>query len=116
MAHVLELVALGLQAQAGCPVTFSRTTATQESGVYQVVVQYTEESVGRLALELAQQLCSAAKQGKSFDLAAALAQLSGLDEDVRLGPSTGSIVDAAVARGIPYRRLTDGSLVQFGYI
>src|SRR5690606_38692747 len=38
-----------------------------------------------------------------------------LDEDVRLGPSTGSIVDAAVARGIPYRRLTEGSMVQFGW-
>ncbi len=38
-----------------------------------------------------------------------------LDEDVRLGPSTGAIVDAAVARGIPYRRLTEGSLVQFGW-
>ena len=34
---------------------------------------------------------------------------------MRLGPSTGAIVDAAVARGIPIRRLTDGSLVQFGW-
>jgi cyanophycin synthetase len=38
-----------------------------------------------------------------------------LDEDVRLGPSTGSIVDAAVLKGIPYRRLTEGSMVQFGW-
>ena len=45
----------------------------------------------------------------------ALKQLRDLDEDVRLGPSTGSIVHAAVARGIPYRRLTEGSLVQFGW-
>jgi cyanophycin synthetase len=115
MAHALEKVALGLQAQAGCPVTFSRTTVTQEPGTYQVVVQYTEEAVGRLALELAQQLCFAAKKGASYDLQAALAQLSALDEDVRLGPSTGSIVDAAVARDIPFRRLTNGSLVQFGW-
>ena len=34
---------------------------------------------------------------------------------MRLGPSTGAIVAAAVARGIPYRRLTEGSLVQFGW-
>jgi cyanophycin synthetase len=34
---------------------------------------------------------------------------------VRLGPSTGSIVHAAAARGIPCRRLTEGSLVQFGW-
>ena len=37
MAHALEYAALGLQAQAGCPVTFSRTTQTVDTGVYQVV-------------------------------------------------------------------------------
>ncbi|MBL8420939.1 MAG: cyanophycin synthetase, partial [Dechloromonas sp.] len=36
-------------------------------------------------------------------------------EDIRLGPSTGAIVSAALARGIPFRRLTQGSLVQFGW-
>ncbi|MGI4936279.1 MAG: cyanophycin synthetase family protein, partial [Janthinobacterium lividum] len=115
MAQVLELAALGLQAQAGCPVTFSRTTQTVEPGVFQVVVEYTEEAVGRLALELAEALCKAARDDTPFDHRAALAQLAELDEEVRLGPSTGSIVDAAVARNIPFRRLTDGSLVQFGW-
>lgn len=115
LAHVLEFAALGLQAEAGCPVTFSRTTATTDAGVFLVVVEYSEEPVGRLALDLAQQLCSAALQGGSFDVAAALAQLRELDEDERLGPSTGSIVHAAVARNIPFRRLTSGSLVQFGW-
>ena len=115
LAHVLQLAALGLQTQAGCPVTFSRTTSTLEPGVYQVVVEYSEESVGRKAFELAQQLCHAALHNTGFDLAAALAELRELDEDERLGPSTGSIVQAAVARGIPFRRLTRGSLVQFGW-
>ena len=114
-AHALEKVTLGLQTQAGCPISFSRTTPTQEPGVYQVVVEYSEESVGRQALELAEQLCKAAIAGMGFDLEAAIAQLHELDEDVRLGPSTGAIVDAAVARGVPIRRLTDGSLVQFGW-
>src|SRR5512142_443718 len=115
MAHVLEFAALGLQAQSGCPVTFSRTAATLEPGVFQVVVEYSEEAVGRKAFELAQELCRAAVADAPFDLDGALAQLRELDEDVRLGPSTGSIVQAAVARGIPYRRLTEGSLVQFGW-
>ncbi|WP_038494460.1 cyanophycin synthetase [Janthinobacterium agaricidamnosum] len=115
MSCVLELAALGLQAQAGCPVTFSRTTPTLELGIFQVVVEYSEEAVGRLALDLAQQLCRAALDDQPFDLAAALAQLRDLDEDVRLGPSTGSIVQAALARNIPFRRLTDGSLVTFGW-
>jgi cyanophycin synthetase len=115
LAHVLELTALSLQANAGCPVTFSRTTPTLEAGVYQVVVEYTEEEVGRLAFDLAIELCKAAREDLPFDVDSALAQLRELDEDVRLGPSTGSIVDAAVARNIPYRRLTSGSMVMFGW-
>ena len=115
LAHVLEAATLSLQAQAGCPVTFSRTTATMEPGIYQVVVEYTEEEVGRQALDLAMQLIDAARSDRPFDLDAALHQLRETDEDIRLGPSTGSIVQAAVARGIPYRRLTSGSLVQFGW-
>ncbi|WP_309680444.1 cyanophycin synthetase [Polaromonas sp.] len=115
LAHVLEAAALALQAAAGCPVTFSNTASTVEPGTYQVVVEYSEEAVGRLALELAQALVHAALLDNSFDLDAAIAQLRDLDEDERLGPSTGAIVDAAVARGIPYRRLTQGSLVQFGW-
>lgn len=115
MAHVLELAALDLQAQAGCPVTFSRTTPTVEPRVYQVVVEYSEEVVGRLAMELAEALCLSALQDTPFDLAKALGELKELDEDVRLGPSTGCIVDAAIARNIPYSRMTAGSMVRFGW-
>lgn len=115
LAHVFEHVALGLQTSAGCPVTFSRTTQTVEPGVFQVVVEYTEEAVGRLAFELAEKLCFSALQDSFFDLESALTELRELDEDVRLGPSTGAIVAAAVSRNIPYRRLTDGSLVMFGW-
>ncbi len=115
LAHVLQTAALALQAQAGCPVTFARTTATTDAGVYQVVVEYSEEAVGRKAFEYAQQLIKSAQGEGNFDADTVIAELRELDEDERLGPSTGSIVDAAVARGIPYRRLTRGSLVQFGW-
>jgi len=115
MAHALELATLALQIHAGCHVSFSRTIAAPEPGVFQVVVEYSEEEVGRHAMQMALDLLQAASSGQPFDTEAALAQLREIDEDVRLGPSTGSIVDAAVARGIPYRRLTQGSLVQFGW-
>ena len=115
MAHVLELVALDLQAQAGCPVTFSCTNPTVEPRVYQVVVEYSEEVVGRLAIELAQTLCQSALDDTPFDLAQALGQLRDLDEDVRLGPSTGCIVNAAIAKNIPFSRMTEGSMVRFGW-
>ena len=115
MAHVLELAALDLQAQAGCPVTFSCTIPTVEPRVYQVVVEYSEEAVGRLVMELAQALCESAINDTPFDLGNALAQLKNLDEDVRLGPSTGCIVNAAIAKNIPFSRMTEGSMVRFGW-
>ena len=115
LAHVLQAAALELQAAAGCPVTFSRTSATLEAGTYQVVVEYSEEAVGRLAFELARALVHAALQDATFDLQAAIGRLRDLDEDERMGPSTGAIVEAAVARDIPFRRLTKGSMVQFGW-
>jgi len=115
MAQVLQHAMLGLQAKAGCRVAFNLTRATPEPGVFQVVVEYTEEAVGRLALEHALALCRSAMDDTPFDLTGALQAIGELDEDIRLGPSTGSIVRAAVVRGIPYRRLTDGSLTQFGW-
>lgn len=115
LAHVLQALALALQAHAGCPVAFGRTAPTIEPGIFQIVVEYTEEAVGRLALAQARALLQAALEDQAYDLPAALAALRELDEDVRLGPSTGAIVAAALARNIPYHRLTQGSLVQFGW-
>ena len=115
LAHVFEQAALALQAQAGCPVTFSQTHVTSEPGTYQVIVEYSEEDVGRLAFDAAAKLLDAVLNGGSFEADVVIKQLREQDEDVRLGPSTGSIVDAAVARGVPFRRLTQGSLVQFGW-
>ncbi len=115
IAHVLELATLNLQMQAGCPITFSDTVKASEANTYRVIVEYSEEKVGKLAFELAQALCTAAIEDTAFDLNDALHRLRELNEDIRLGPSTSAIVQAAVARGIPFRRLTEGSLVQFGW-
>jgi len=115
LAHVLQHATLALQAAAGCPLTFGHTMTHCGKNEWKVVVEYTEEDVGRLAVKLAKDLVDSALADKPFDTAAAVASLRTLDENVRLGPSTGSIVRAAVARGIPFRRLNDGSLVQFGW-
>jgi cyanophycin synthetase len=116
LAHALEVVSLALQTDAGCPVTFSHTEETAQRGIFQVVVEYSEEAVGRAAFGHAEAVVLAALDADGrFDAAAAVAELRELEADLRLGPSTGCIVQAAVARGIPYRRLTEGSLVQFGW-
>ena len=115
LARWLERLTLTLQSQAGCVVSFSLTAAAPEAGVFQVVVEYSEEKVGLRAFEQAQELLAAAAAGAVFDTEAVVAGLRALDEDLRLGPSTGAIVQAALVRGIPHRRLTEGSLVQFGW-
>ncbi len=115
IAHILEFVALGLQSQIGCPVTFGQTLLLPDQRGYRVIVEYSEEAVGKLALQYAYDLCVATIENLPYDLSHALQQMQSLYEDIRLGPSTRSIVKAAIARGIPYRRLTDGSLVQFGW-
>lgn len=114
-AHVLEVAALSLQVSAGIGVTFSRTAPTVEADVYQVVFEYAEEEAGRAALEFAVELIRAARGDEGFRVNERLAALRALDADLRLGPSTESIVQAAAERGIPFRRMTQGSLVQLGW-
>ncbi len=111
---VAELtVALQRAAGAECgPPTVHELVAGSR---YRLLVQYQEEEVGRRALALALSLLAAARTGEQIDLAAATKELRKLNQSVRLGPSTGAIVRAAEARGIPARRLTDGSLVVLGH-
>ena len=115
LAHVLERVAMALQKGARVPVSFSKTTATHEEGVFKVIVEYREEDVARAAVEAAVQIIDAVLAERSFAVDATVKQLRSQDEDLRLGPSTGAIVRAAEARGIPTRRLNSGSLVQLGW-
>ncbi len=77
LAHALKRVALAFQAHAGCPVSFARCTETVEPGTYQVVVEYTEEAVGRAAFDAAVRLIAAvrAHESQPFDLATVLAPL-----------------------------------------
>ncbi|HUF63032.1 MAG TPA: cyanophycin synthetase [Verrucomicrobiales bacterium] len=114
MAHILEHVALELQSLAGTEVGFGRARETSDVGVYKVAIEYDQEDVGRAALECGRRLCLAAAQDLAFNLPAELESLRDLAQRVCLGPSTRAIVDAAQARGIPFRRLNTDSLVQFG--
>ena len=115
LAHVLERVSMVLQKRARVPVSFSKTASASEAGVFKVIVEYREEDVARAAVEAAVQIIDAVLAERSFDVHATVKQLRSQDEDLRLGPSTGAIVRAAEARGIPTRRLNSGSLVQLGW-
>ena len=115
LGHILEHTTLELQTLAGTPVGYGKARETTEEGVYKVVVRYVEEELAREAMQVAFQLLQAAIHDRAFDVAGEVRRLRALAQKVCLGPSTGSIVDAAHKRGIPTRRLNDGSLVQLGH-
>lgn len=115
MGHIIEHIALEIQTMAGMDVGFGRTRGYGEEGVYNVVFAYLEEAVGKYAASAAVKICEALITGESYDLANDIQQMRELREEVRLGPSTGSIVEEAAARGIPWIRLNKHSLCQLGY-
>ena len=115
MGHVIEHIALELQTLAGMDMGFGRTRGTGKEGEYFVVFDYMEEAVGLYAARSAFRICEALIAGKSYDIDADVQEMRELREKTRLGPSTGSIVDEAAKRGIPFIRLNKSSLVQLGY-
>jgi cyanophycin synthetase len=115
MGHVVEHIALEIQSLAGMECGFGRTRGTGTEGVYNVVFSYMEEKVGLYAARAAVAIAEALVTSKEYDLNSDLITMRQLRERERLGPSTGSIVDEAVARDIPFIRLNGESLVQLGY-
>lgn len=115
MGHVIEHIALEIQTLAGMDTGFGRTRQTKTEGIYNVVFSYLEEKAGVYAAEAAVKIAEALISGEPYDLEQDIQRLRELREQERLGPSTGSIVDEAISRKIPWIRLNKSSLVQLGY-
>jgi len=115
MGHVIEHIALEIQTLAGMDTGFGRTRETKTPGIYNVVFSYIEETAGIYAAEESVKIAQSLIDATDYDIEACIHKLKEIREDVRLGPSTGSIVEEAVARNIPWIRLGRNSLVQLGY-
>lgn len=118
--HVIEHFALELQTLAGMDTGYGRTRETDETGIYNVVYSYLEEEVGRFAGRTAVRIFLDLAEGKAVkeikaNLANDIQEMREIRENVRFGPSTGSLVEEADNRDIPFIRLNDQSLVQLGY-
>lgn len=115
MGHVIEHIALELQTLAGMETGFGRTRGAGKEGQYYVVFSYVEEEVGRATAKAAVEIAERLIIGEPFDVEGFIQELREIREKVRLGPSTGSIVQEAINRNIPWIRLNRNSLVQLGY-
>ena len=74
--HILEHVTLELQSLAGTEVGFGKARETSEAGVYKVIIEYVEETVGRECLAVAHDLCMAAIHDQPFDVAGQIERLA----------------------------------------
>ncbi|MCD9030073.1 cyanophycin synthetase [Luteimonas sp. BDR2-5] len=126
LGHVMEHVAIELQNIAGEDVSFGRTRGIGDDrpGVYSVVYEYAQREEGIAAGELAIRLLSSllpADIRPEGSVPADWQWDEARDDFIRyaqkraLGPSTASLVRAGVERGIPWLRLNQQSLIQFGH-
>ncbi|NUN12762.1 MAG: cyanophycin synthetase [Myxococcales bacterium] len=127
MGHVLEHVAIEIQNLAGARVSFGKTRGNGAPGQYNVVFEYEEAQVGEQAAALARKLLLSilpdevkllvpeVREARNFDFQEQLEDFIRWTQKRALGPSTASLVRAAKARGIPWIRLNEYSLIQFGH-
>ncbi len=126
LGHIAEHVALEIQGVAGSEVTFGRTRSTGVPGQYNLVYQYHQRDVGleagQLAIRLLMHLLPDHLKTQvdyefdpAFDFPDELKSFVLMAQRKEFGPSTGSLVKAAEDRDIPWIRLNDNSLVQFGH-
>ena len=126
LGHVLEHVAIELQNVAGEDVSFGKTRSTEgdRPGVYTVVYEYAQReegiAAGELALKLLASLLPEDLQPRGsvpgdWDWETARDDFIRYAQRRALGPSTASLVRAAEERGIPWLRLNQQSLIQFGH-
>lgn len=112
--HVVEHVAIELQCLSGHEVAFGKTFSTEEIGIYNIVYRYVDEATGLKAGEMAVELVEKIFEGQVSTVDPLLKELKTIAEFGLLGPSTQSIVNEAISRGIPYIRLNDENYVQLG--
>ncbi len=110
LGHVIRV----FETAAGTPPGFVASRSLPETCLAEVAFQYEEEAVARACLDSAFRMICAALDGTEFDAMDERRKLVDLADDERLGPSSRAITNAATKRGIPFRRLNAGSLVQLG--
>lgn len=115
LGHVVEHIGLYLQNKAGMNVSFGETRSGASQGIYHILLEYSLEETGVQAARAAVDISVRLARGEIPETAEVISGLREIYERSRLGPSTAAIVDEALSRGIPCRRLDDQSLIVLGH-
>ncbi len=116
LGDLVAHVALSLQQNVGMKCNFARSAATRKEDIDYAIYEYEIENAGILAAESAVEIVQCLLTHKTYTgLPKVLQRLKRIEERDGLGPSTKAIVNEAIKRNIPYRRINDDSLVILGY-
>jgi cyanophycin synthetase len=113
--YVIGYAALELQKLGGMPTGFMTIGNTNKEGVYNIVFSYKEEEAGLYAARAAIRIVLALLNNTGYDIGKDIDELAYIRRYEYLGLSTGSVVDEALRRGIPYTKSHDNALIILGY-
>lgn len=117
IGHVIEHSIIELQNSLGYDVSFGKTRIYEEPSVYHIIYQYVDERCGIECGKTVINIVSDFLKDKLMDrnqFSAICDKLKKLKYESELGPSTKAIYDEAVKRGIPVKRIGNGSILQLG--
>lgn len=114
-ADVFAAIAIELQTLAGTAVQRSWVEMDESASMACVAVEFIEEPIARLAVEIAARLVWETPAGTMPDFDECLRDLRECAGQSCFGGTTGPLVEAARRRAIPVTRLDGDCLVQLGY-
>ncbi|MHB1392932.1 MAG: cyanophycin synthetase [Clostridia bacterium] len=114
-AHVMEHIAIELQAMLGYDIKFGKTRESGKKGVYNIIFGYENEHAGLESGRLAVEILEGILAGEELDIDNRLKDLKKVCIATDFGASTSVIAKEAKERNIPILRIGDGSILQLGY-
>ncbi|RYD82993.1 MAG: cyanophycin synthetase [Sphingobacteriales bacterium] len=114
-AHFIKNIAISLQELSHLHVEFGEVILEPGKDFTTILVEYVTERAGKFAVESALQIAEALKNDLKINLETYTEKIHNLHHKEYLGPSTMSIVNEVVQKGVPYIGNRRSSYIQFGY-
>jgi cyanophycin synthetase len=114
LVHLYAMIASEIQNTIGSSSNYYNSHLLGKDSLYAVFC-YDYEEVGKEAAQLARELLQNILDDRKVPYKEIIEDLKEAYSKAYLGPSTASIVNAAVKKGIPYRILLNGKYISFGY-
>lgn len=116
LGHVLEHVVIELLTLAGQSIPYGKTMMLPDcQRQYEIIYNYESQAGALEALQQGMDLLQDLLKGVDVDVASRVEHIKRVISQDEWGPTTRAILEACQERGIPYQRLSDGSLLQLGY-